>query len=166
MSPPNEKGAPMKLEGSFVVPATQEHAWNFISDPLQVGECGPGVTSVEALDNGAYRAVARIHVGPFGATFNIGFSFLEAVEPRFASIKAEGSAPGAAFTAIATMELQQTNGETTVTWTADVAIRGALASVGARVMDATVRKLMSQTVACIGEKLGNEGTSSKAETNQ
>jgi carbon monoxide dehydrogenase subunit G len=45
------------------------------------------------------------------------------------------------------------DGATTMDWSADVTISGTLASVGARLIEGTANKMISQTFECIRVKL-------------
>jgi carbon monoxide dehydrogenase subunit G len=75
-------------------------------------------------------------------------------EPNRAVIKAHGQAPGSAVDATATMALRDgPNGGTTMDWGADVVIGGSIASVGARLIEGTANKMISQTFDCIRTKL-------------
>jgi carbon monoxide dehydrogenase subunit G len=46
-------------------------------------------------------------------------------------------------------------GPTTMDWSADVAISGTLASVGARMIEGTANKMIGQTFDCIRAKLAS-----------
>jgi carbon monoxide dehydrogenase subunit G len=45
------------------------------------------------------------------------------------------------------------NGGTTMDWSADVAISGSLASLGARLIEGTAKKMIGQTFDCMKAKL-------------
>ena len=69
-------------------------------------------------------------------------------------IKAHGQAPGSAVDATASMDLsEKSDGVTLMDWAADVVISGTLASVGARLIEGTARKMIGQTFDCIRTKL-------------
>jgi len=72
-----------------------------------------------------------------------------------ATVKAHGQAPGSAVDATAQMDLRDGDGAgtTIMDWSADVAISGTLASVGARMIEGTAHKMIDQTFECIKAKL-------------
>ena len=144
----------MKFSGTVDINAPRERVWAFLMDPDQVGPCGPGVETIEIVDETHFKAKAKVGIGFISARFNIDMSIAERDEPNNAVIKAHGQAPGSAVDATATMALRDgENGGTTMDWGADVLIGGTLASVGARLIEGTANKMIGQTFDCIRTKL-------------
>ena len=144
----------MKFEGSVDINAPRDRVWAFVSDPAQVAACGPGVESVDMIDELHYKAVAKIGVGFISARFNGDIEIVEQVPPDRMVIKVHGQAPGSAADATASMALRDgSDGATAMDWSADVAISGTLASVGARLIEGTANKMVAQTFDCIRTKL-------------
>jgi len=144
----------MKFEGTVDIKAPRDRVWAFVSDPAQVASCGPGVESVAMIDDTHFKSVAKIGVGFISARFNGDIEIVERDAPDRMVIKVHGQAPGSAADAVASMALRDgTDGETTMDWSADVAISGTLASVGARLIEGTANKLVAQTFDCIKTKL-------------
>jgi uncharacterized protein len=144
----------MKFEGTVDIKAPRDRVWAFVSDPAQVAACGPGVESVAMVDDTHYKSVAKIGVGFISARFNGDIEIVERDEPDRMVIKVHGQAPGSAADALASMALRDgSDGGTTMDWSADVAISGTLASVGARLIEGTANKLVAQTFDCIRTKL-------------
>jgi uncharacterized protein len=146
----------MKFEGSVEIKAPRERVWAFVTDPEQVGSCGPGVQRVERLDGGKFRANAKVGIGFISAKFAVNAEFIEVDEPHAATILARGNAPGSAVDATARMALREGAagpGTTVMDWTADVNIAGTLASVGARLIEGTANRMIGQTFDCMRAKL-------------
>ena len=144
----------MKFEGTVDIKAPRDRVWVFVSDPAQVAACGPGVESVSMVDDTHYKTIAKIGVGFISARFNGDIEIVECEVPDRMVIKVHGQAPGSAADAVASMALRDgSDGETTMDWSADVAISGTLASVGARLIEGTANKLVAQTFDCIKTKL-------------
>jgi len=144
----------MKFEGTVDIKAPRDRVWAFVSDPAQVAACGPGVESVDMVDETHYKTIAKIGVGFISARFNGDIEIVEQVPPDRMVIKVHGQAPGSAADAVASMALRdRSDGATTMDYTADVNISGTLASVGARLIEGTANKLVAQTFDCIRAKL-------------
>jgi carbon monoxide dehydrogenase subunit G len=144
----------MKFSGSVDINAPRERVWAFLMDPNEVGPCGPGVESIEVVDETHFKAKAKVGIGFISARFNIDMEIAERDEPNRAVIKAHGQAPGSAVDATATMALRDGDGGgTTMDWGADVLIGGTIASVGARLIEGTANKMIGQTFDCIRSKL-------------
>lgn len=144
----------MRFQGSIEIAAPRERVWVFLMDPDQVGSCGPGVESIEAVDADHFKARARVGIGFISARFVVDMTVAERHEPDRAVLKAHGQAPGSAVDATAQMNLSGApEGPTTMDWSADVAIAGTLASVGARLIEGTAHRMIGQTFDCIRSKL-------------
>ena len=144
----------MQFSGPVDIKAPRVKVWAFLIDPNQVGSCGPGVESIEVIDETHFRAKAKVGVGFISARFVVDLELAEQDPPTKAVIKAHGQAPGSAVDATATMSLSDGDeGATTMDWSADVTISGTLASVGARLIDGTANKMIGQTFDCIRTKL-------------
>jgi carbon monoxide dehydrogenase subunit G len=144
----------MRFEGTVEIGAPRERVWAFLMDPNQVGPCGPGVESVEVVDETHFRAKAKVGIGFISARFSVAMEIAERDEPNRAVIKARGQAPGSAVDASATMALRDGEaGGTVMDWDADVLIGGTIASVGARLIEGTANKMIAQTFDCIRAKL-------------
>jgi carbon monoxide dehydrogenase subunit G len=140
----------MRFAGSVAIRASRERVWAFVTDPDQVGPCGPGVETIEVIDPTHFKASAKVGIGFISARFVINLEFAEQEPPDRATIKAHGQAPGSAVDATAEMHLSDgDDGTTIMDWSADVAISGTLASVGARMIEGTANKMIGQTFDCM-----------------
>jgi carbon monoxide dehydrogenase subunit G len=144
----------MHFEGSVEIEAPRDRVWAYVTDPNQVGQCGPGVEKIEVVDETHFKASAKVGVGFISARFNVDMEFAELNAPNDATIKAHGQAPGSAVDANATMRLSDAaDGGTVMDWAADVNISGTLASVGARMIEGTANKMIGQTFSCMKKAL-------------
>ena len=144
----------MHFEGTVQINAPRDRVWAFVIDPNQVGQCGPGVESIEVIDDTHFKATAKVGVGFISARFVVNLEFVDLDAPDAATIKAHGQAPGSAVDADARMELSNADGGgTTMDWSAEVNIAGTIASVGARLIEGTANKMIGQTFDCMRTKL-------------
>ena len=148
----------MHFEGSVEIAAPRDRVWAFVIDPNQVGQCGPGVESIEVADDTHFKATAKFGVGFINARFVVNMEIAEMTAPEASTIKAHGQAPGSAVDATAHMRLSDDgSGGTRMDWDADVNISGTLASVGARMIEGTANKMIGQTFDCMKSKLEATG---------
>ncbi len=144
----------MHFEGSVPIKASRDKVWAFVTDPEAVGPCGPGVESIEVVDETHFKAAAKVGIGFISARFNVNMEFAEQTPPDRALIKAHGQAPGSAVDATAEMRLSDgPDGATVMDWNAEVNLSGTLASVGARLIEGTANKMIGQTFECMKTKL-------------
>jgi carbon monoxide dehydrogenase subunit G len=144
----------MKFAGTVAIAAPRDKVWAFVTDPNQVGQCGPGVETIEVIDETHFKATAKVGIGFISARFVVNMDMAEQEPPDRAVIKAHGQAPGSAVDATAAMTLSDgADGGTTMDWSADVTISGSLASLGARLIEGTANKMIGQTFDCMKSKL-------------
>ena len=144
----------MHFEGSVPIRASRDDVWAFVTDPNQVGPCGPGVETIEVVDATHFKASAKVGIGFISARFVVNMEFAEQQPPDRARIRAHGQAPGSMVDATAEMHLSDgPDGTTVMDWNADVNISGTLASVGARMIEVTANKMIGQTFDCMRAKL-------------
>ncbi len=148
----------MQFSGSVDIGAPRDRVWAFVIDPQQVGQCGPGVESIDVVDETHFKVVAKVGIGFISARFVVNMEFSETTPPDAATIKAHGQAPGSAVDATAQMNLSDGgDGRTVMDWSADVNLAGTLASVGARLIEGTANKMIGQTFECMKTKLEAAG---------
>jgi len=144
----------MQFSGTVEIAAPRDRVWAFLMDPNQVGSCGPGVESIEVIDDDHFRAKAKVGVGFISARFAGDMEIVEQVAPDRMVIKVHGQAPGSAADAVASMALRDgANGGTSMDWSADVTILGTFAAVGARLIEGQANKLIKQAFDCMRTKL-------------
>jgi uncharacterized protein len=144
----------MQFSGTVQIAVPRDRVWTFLMDPNQVGSCGPGVESIDVIDEDHFKAKAKVGIGFISARFVVDMTVAEREEPELAVLKAHGQAPGSAVDATANMRLSgPPEGPTTMDWSADVAIAGTIASVGARLIEGTANKMIGQTFDCVRTKL-------------
>jgi carbon monoxide dehydrogenase subunit G len=144
----------MKFSGQLEIEAPRDKVWAFVIDPNQIGQCGPGVESIEVIDDTHFKATAKVGIGFINARFVVNMELAEQQPPDRAVLKAHGQAPGSAVDATASMTLSDgAAGGTVMDWSADVAIAGSLASLGARLIEGTANKMIGQTFDCMKAKL-------------
>ena len=144
----------MHFQGTVEIAALRDKVWSFVIDPTAVGQCGPGVESVEQIDASHFKAKAKVGIGFISARFNAEGEMIVIAAPEHAEVKIHGQAPGSAADAVATIKLSHGGeGITIMDWSAEVNISGTLASVGARLIEGTANKLIALTFACMKTRL-------------
>ena len=151
----------MDFSGTQTIAAPIEKVWAYLMDVHKVAACAPGFQSLEDLDEGHWKAVVSIGVGPVKAKFNLDVTRPELREPDLMVVKARGKAPGSAVDLAGNMNLVSVGAEQTRRdWSAHAMVSGTIASVGARLMNGTVEKLTGQFFSCLKDNLQASETAS------
>jgi len=137
----------MKLEfsGAPEIQASREKVWARLMDPTFVAVSAPGVESVEAVDATRFRVISGLGVGSVKVKFKLDVELSDIVEPERLRMVARGKAPGSAVDVMSSVRLEETgNGHTRLNWSATSTVSGTVASVGARLLEGTARKLTEE----------------------
>lgn len=149
----------MKLEfaGSPEIAAPRERVWERLMDPHFVAQSAPGVESVEAIDPTHFKVVSGFGVGSIKVRFAMDVELLDIVSNKSASMRVRGKAPGSAVDVVSRLEIQDAGpGRVRLNWSATSEISGTVASVGARLMEGTARKLTEQFWTDFARRVGGE----------
>ncbi len=148
----------MQLDGTVTINAPRAKVWSFLTDPHKVGQCAPGLESLEVVDPGQkFEAVVSVGFGSMKARFTADIEWVELDEPERAKMKAHGTAPGS--TADATSEMTLTakgENETELRWTADVSVQGTIASLASRLMGSVTQRLTGEFFDCVRDHIEKE----------
>ena len=137
----------MKLHfsGAPEITATRPHVWQRLLDPNFVSQSAPGVESVETIDPTHFKVVAAFGVGSVKLRFALTVELTDVVDLERATMGARGKAPGSNVDVVATVRIEDAGpGRVRLDWTADSDVSGTVASVGARLLEGTARKLTEQ----------------------
>lgn len=137
----------MKLEfsGTPEITASREEVWERLMDPNFVAASGPGVESVEAVDPTHFKVVSGLGVGAVKVRFKLDVELSDVVPPERLRMTARGRAPGSAVDVVSNVRLEDAgNGRTRLNWAATSTISGTVASVGARLLEGTARRLTEE----------------------
>ena len=144
----------MDFSGTVEIDAPRAAVWDLLLDFERLSACGPGVQSIERLDETHARVKAKVGVAFMTMGFTIDLELVEVVPPDRAVIRATGAASGNQVEASGQMQLSgPAEGPTTMDWSATVELFGSLAGVGSRMIEGTAAKLIDETFACVKARL-------------
>jgi carbon monoxide dehydrogenase subunit G len=144
----------LQYSGEEQVPADPSTVWAFVNDPSKVGACLPGVIGVTVHDPRHFDAVVGVAVGPVRGRFTFRFELQPDEGARRMNMKIAGGGFGSAVDLVAGADVVPAEGAgTTLRWTGTAVMRGPVAAVGGRVLDAQARKLITETFATVRQRL-------------
>ena len=137
------------------IKASRDEVWKFITDAESVGQCTPGLESMEIIEPGKkFQALGALGLGTIKVKFKTVIEWTELVKPERAKMKMQGTAPGSSIDVVSEIHLSEDgDGATELKWTADVNIVGSIASLAARLMKPITAKMTGQFFACVKKKI-------------
>ncbi|HVA89319.1 MAG TPA: SRPBCC domain-containing protein [Chloroflexota bacterium] len=151
----------MKLEhtGQERISATLAEVWTFINDPEKIAACLPDMQSSTVHDERHVDVVVRVGVGPVRGNFK----FKIELRPDQAGDRMEVAISGGGLGSVVDLTAGATladagAGITTLDWQGIATMRGPVAAVGGRVLDAQAQKLIAQTFANVKSRAAAAAT--------
>lgn len=135
----------MKLEGDYVFEASVPEVWSALFDPVILAAVMPGCEKLE-LVGGQYVGDIKVKVGPIQGKFTGKVDLKDIVEPQSYTMIVDGRGAPGFIKATAGVVLTAEGGATRVKYDADAQIGGKIASVGQRLIEASARAIVAQSL--------------------
>jgi carbon monoxide dehydrogenase subunit G len=127
------------------LPASREAVWEKLNDPAVLKACIPGCEELERTEDGGFRAVAKMKVGPVSARFKGKVTLSDLDPPNGYRISGEGEGGVAGFAkGGATVGLTEKEGGTLLSYNVEAQIGGKLAQLGQRLVNGSAKKLADE----------------------
>jgi uncharacterized protein len=149
----------MEISKTFVVGASPDVTWQFLTDPRRVAQCLPGATITEQLDERTHAGTVSMKVGPITATFKgtLRFERIDAAT-HTAEIVANGQdvkGKGGADMRMTSHLIGRAPGETEVTIASNVNVVGVLAQFGRGIIQDVSDQVFDKFVGAVRAELEN-----------
>jgi uncharacterized protein len=135
----------MKLEGDYRFEASVQEVWDALFDPIILAAVMPGCEKLELVD-GHYVGEIKIKVGPVQGKFTGKVELLDKDEPRSYRMIVDGRGAPGFVKANASVALEAEGDGTRIRYDADAQVGGKLASVGQRLLEASSRAIVAQSL--------------------
>ncbi len=147
----------MKIEETFQIESPPQKVWDFVVDPHQIGSCLPSVQSVEVVDESHYKTVVKQKVGFISATFEIHTEVVEKEPPRRLVLSNQGKTilgAHGSLTSLDTITLTPVSDhQTEVAVVSEIKLRGQLAILGAKLIEAKSKEIFAEAIVNLKKKL-------------
>jgi carbon monoxide dehydrogenase subunit G len=147
----------MEIAKNFIVRATPDAVWQFLTDPRRVAQCLPGAAITEQVDERTHAGTVTMKVGPVTATFK-GTMRFDRIDPttRTAEIVAAGQdvrGKGGADMRMSSRLVERAPGETEVAMMSNVNIVGTLAQFGRGIIQDVADQVFEKFVGAVRAQL-------------
>jgi carbon monoxide dehydrogenase subunit G len=144
----------LQYSGQERITAGVDQVWAFVNDPEKVGRCLPEVIDVTVQDPTHFDAVVAVGVGPVRGRFKFKFELQPDAAAKRMNMKISGGGLGSALDLTAGADVVAADPSTTLlNWSGEAVMRGPVAAIGGRVLDAQAQKLITQTFANVRSKV-------------
>ena len=148
----------MKLADTKRIAAPRSRVYEALNEPDILARCIPGCEGVTKLSDTEMEAVVVLKVGPMKAKFTGSVRLEDLDPPAGYTITGEGRAPAAGLArGSARVRLEEDGDATQLSYEVDVSMSGKIAQFGARLMEATSRKLAGEFFDTFGSIVEQDG---------
>jgi carbon monoxide dehydrogenase subunit G len=135
----------MDMQGSRVLAATREQAWDALNDPEVLKACIPGCEKVERTGEDSYALGMAVKVGPVAARFSGRIQLQDMQPPERYTLVFDGQGGAAGFgKGTAQVQLAPVEGGTELSYTVQAQVGGKIAQVGQRLVDGVAKQMAEQ----------------------
>ena len=151
----------MDISGEFDISANRQQVWEALNDPQVLAQCIPGCESIERESDTEFLAKMKAKIGPVKARFESRILLSKLNPPQSYTISGEGKGGPAGFgKGSADVTLAESDGNTTLRYTATLHVGGKLAQVGSRLVGGAARKIandfFSKFVEVVAQPVGSD----------
>jgi uncharacterized protein len=140
----------VKLSGEYVFNAPIAEVWSALLDPVVLAATMPGCEKLE-LVNGQYVGDLNIKVGPVQGKFSGKIDLEDVKEQKGYTIKVDGRGAPGFVKATAHVALEASGSDTKLHYDADASVGGKIASVGQRLLEASAKAVIKQSLEALHE---------------
>ena len=150
----------MKLRQQFTIAQDPPTVWNFLEQFEAVAACLPGMESIEVVDPDHVLVRVTQRIGPMSATFDVKVTVVERSKGQSLRFEAGGKSVRGAVGSVRSLNavsLAPCGVGTQVTLEGDIALAGALGSVGQKVVSRQAARVTEQFAANLQTAIASGG---------
>jgi carbon monoxide dehydrogenase subunit G len=143
----------LQFNGQEHIPKPKDDVWRFINDPKNIATCLPDVIDFNVLDDRSFDATVGVAVGPVRGKFKFHITLDPQADGEHMNLKISGGGFGSVVDLLANADVRGDGDQTTLDWHGDASMRGPVATVGGRVLEAQANRVISTTFSNIKTRL-------------
>jgi uncharacterized protein len=149
----------MSMTGEVQLPAAKSVVWTKLNDPEVLKACIPGCQELVKEGNTAFRATAKLAIGPVKATFKGKVTLSDLDPPNGYTITGEGEGGIAGFAkGGAKVRLSDADGGgTMLAYDVQANVGGKIAQLGSRLIDGVAKKMSDAFFSAFAKAVEGSG---------
>ena len=143
----------MEVGGEYTFDAPREMVWEALQDPDVLGKVMPGGQGFEQVGENEYAGTLNVKVGPVQGKFKGKIVLSSLVPPESYNLDVDGKGAPGFVKANGAMRLTDQGDKTSMMYEGTARVGGRIASVGQRLLDASAKSIIRQSLDGLNEYL-------------
>ncbi len=132
----------MRISGSYKLPFEQDSAYQSLQDPLILARCVPGCDALEKVGEDEYAMNMQVDVAGFAGLFRGKIKVTDPHPPHSFKILVEGGVMFGDLKGEGVISFATASEGTELSYDGDVLVGGAIAALGARLIDSSAKTMI------------------------
>ena len=146
----------MKMQGNHTLQAPRDQVWDFLMDPESIAKVMPGCERLEEVRPDTFEATLKLGIAAVQGTYIGSVQLLDKTPPSHYRMMVDGSGTPGFVKGEATIDLEEKDGETVLTYSADVQVGGLIANVGQRMISGVAKMIVNQSLKKLAEEIAQQ----------
>ena len=146
----------MKMQGNHTLQAPRDQVWDFLMDPESIAKVMPGCERLEEVRPDTFEATLKLGIAAVQGTYIGSVQLLDKTSPSHYRMMVDGSGTPGFVKGEATIDLEEKDGETVLTYSADVQVGGLIANVGQRMISGVAKMIVNQSLKKLAEEIAQQ----------
>jgi carbon monoxide dehydrogenase subunit G len=134
----------LKIDGNYTFKAPREKVWEVLHDPAIMAQCMPGCEELKEIAPDRYEATMRVGVAAVKGTYKGKVTIRDKQPPVHYVLSGEGSGGPGFMQGDVSIDLEESDGQTLLKYSADAQVGGLIASVGQRMLGGVAKMMLDQ----------------------
>jgi carbon monoxide dehydrogenase subunit G len=143
----------VKMHGTYTLNASRDKVWAFLMDPESITKVIPGCEQLEEMAPDTYQATMKLGIAAVKGAYTGSVKLLDKTPPSHYRMMIDGSGTPGFVKGEASIDLQEQDDKTVLTYDADTQVGGLIANVGQRMISGVAKLLVNQSLKKLDEEL-------------
>lgn len=143
----------MKISGKYTLDATRDEVWEALNDIHVLARVVPGCERLDQTADNEYEGMVKIGIQAIKGSYSGRIRMEDIQAPSHLTLVANGKSANGVVDGTGTVDLEEKDGKTLLTYSGDAQIGGVLASVGQRLIEGASRQLINQSLKALAEQI-------------
>jgi uncharacterized protein len=143
----------LQFSGQEIISRSKDDVWRFINDPKNVAECLPDVVEYHVHDEHTFDVTVNVAVGPVRGKFKFNIELQPQPGGDRMNLNIGGGGFGSVVDLPAEADVKGDGNTTRLDWRGTATMRGPVATIGGRVLEAQAQRVIAQTFSNVKARL-------------